>query len=238
MSSLAIASPRPAHGLDIARQAIRRGLPLGVVSGLHLALLTWLGSSLAAPDPVTPPTILGVMIPSPAEAVSPPKPRPAEPRRPPPPRPLNRPRPAPLPPIAHAPPTARAIASAPAEAPAAPSNPASAPLAAPAAPSQVAEAAPAPVTPPRTDASHLNNPAPAYPSVSRRLGEQGRVLFDVLILPDGAVGEIRLKRSSGYSRLDEAAREALRRWRYVPARRGNEAIPYWYVQPLAFSLEV
>ncbi|NTV11286.1 MAG: energy transducer TonB, partial [Zoogloea sp.] len=48
---------------------------------------------------------------------------------------------------------------------------------------------------------------------------------------------IRIKRSSGYSRLDEAAQAALKRWRYVPARRGNEPIPYWYVQPITFSLE-
>lgn len=94
-----------------------------------------------------------------------------------------------------------------------------------------------PVTPPRTDASHLNNPAPVYPPLSRRLGEQGHVLFDVYILPDGAVGEIRLKRSSGFARLDEAARLAVRQWRYVPARRGDEPIPYWYVQPVVFSLE-
>lgn len=93
-----------------------------------------------------------------------------------------------------------------------------------------------PVTPPRTDASHLNNPAPAYPALSRRFGEQGRVLFDVYILRDGSVGEIRLKRSSGFSRLDAAAQDAVRSWRYVPAHRGNEPIPYWYIQPITFSL--
>lgn len=92
--------------------------------------------------------------------------------------------------------------------------------------------------PPRTDAAHLSNPAPVYPAISRRLGEQGRVLFDVYILPDGTVGEIRLKHSSGYSRLDDAALDAVRRWRYVPARRGNEPIPYWYVQPIVYSLNI
>ncbi len=66
----------------------------------------------------------------------------------------------------------------------------------------------APVIPPRSDAAHLSNPAPVYPAVSRRLREQGRVLFDVYILPDGTVGEIKLKRSSSFARLDEAAQEA------------------------------
>lgn len=90
--------------------------------------------------------------------------------------------------------------------------------------------------PPRSDAAHLSNPAPVYPAVSRRLREQGRVLFDVYILPDGTVGEIKLKRSSGFARLDEAALEAVRRWRYVPAKRGDEPIPFWYVQPIDFAM--
>jgi protein TonB len=89
---------------------------------------------------------------------------------------------------------------------------------------------------PRTDATHLNNPAPHYPTLSRRFGEQGRVLLDVYILPDGSVGEIRLNTSSGFRRLDEAALAAVRNWRFVPARRGESAIPYWYVQPITFSL--
>jgi len=90
---------------------------------------------------------------------------------------------------------------------------------------------------PRTDASHLNNPAPHYPTLSRRFGEQGRVLLDVYILPDGSVGEIKLNTSSGFARLDEAALAAVRTWRFVPARRGDEPIPYWYIQPVTFSLD-
>ena len=90
--------------------------------------------------------------------------------------------------------------------------------------------------PPRVDAAHLNNPAPVYPAPSRRLQEEGRVLLDVHILPDGSVGQIRLRASSGYRRLDQSALDAVRRWRYVPARQGGQAIAYWYVQPIVFSL--
>jgi protein TonB len=93
------------------------------------------------------------------------------------------------------------------------------------------------VTPPRSDAAHLNNPVPAYPTASRRFGEQGHVLLEVFILADGSVGEIRLKRSSGFMRLDEAALDAVRRWRFVPARRGEQAIAQWHVQPITFSLD-
>lgn len=93
-----------------------------------------------------------------------------------------------------------------------------------------------PVAPPRSDASFLNNPAPRYPPESRRRREEGRVLLDVFILADGTVGEITLKRSSGYPRLDESALDAVRRWRYVPAKRGTVPIDYWHVQPLDFEL--
>lgn len=93
------------------------------------------------------------------------------------------------------------------------------------------------IIPPKVDAEHANNPAPRYPPLSRRLGEEGEVQLLVHILEDGSVGEIKLKVSSGYARLDTAAREAISRWRYVPARQGGEPISYWYVQPVAFSLK-
>jgi protein TonB len=94
----------------------------------------------------------------------------------------------------------------------------------------------APVTPPHDDAYQLDNPRPAYPSLSRRLREQGVVVLEVLILASGSVGEVRIKESSGFKRLDETAIKAVRQWRYTPAKRGQQAIDYWYVQPIEFSL--
>ena len=93
------------------------------------------------------------------------------------------------------------------------------------------------ITPPRTDAKALNNPEPIYPPVSRRLGEHGRVELDIYILADGSVGEIKLKRSSGYDRLDQSAMDAVRRWHYIPAHKGNQPIPYRYVQPVSFGFK-
>ncbi|WP_170106939.1 energy transducer TonB [Agitococcus lubricus] len=92
------------------------------------------------------------------------------------------------------------------------------------------------ITPPRSDASSLNNANPSYPAMSRRLAEQGKVLLDVLILANGTVGEIKLKQSSGFKRLDDAALQAVKQWRFQPAKRGNQAIDYWYVLPISFSL--
>lgn len=93
-----------------------------------------------------------------------------------------------------------------------------------------------PVQAPRVDASHLKNPAPQYPTLSRRLREQGRVLLELLILADGTIGEIRVKTSSGFARLDQAALSVVKHWRYVPANRRGEAIPFRYLQPIEFSL--
>ncbi len=89
---------------------------------------------------------------------------------------------------------------------------------------------------PRADAAHLNNPLPQYPGQSRRRLEEGTVLLDVLILADGSVGELRLKESSGFNRLDKSALAAVEKWRYQPATQGGEAIDFWYVQPVSFAL--
>lgn len=208
-----------------------------VVASAHAALLWWVSGSLArSPTEVQPPAVLGMLVsPPPAEVKV--EPRPIEPA-PLPVQPVRKPRPKPVPkpvpqskptePVPAGPPSERAVS----EPPAVPSPPlaAAAPAAAP------APRAPEPVVPPHSDASHLSNPAPVYPRLSRRMAEEGRVFIDVYILPDGTVGEIRLKQSSGYPRLDQAALDAVRQWRYVPARRGGEPIPYWYVQPVVFSL--
>ena len=92
------------------------------------------------------------------------------------------------------------------------------------------------VTEPRFDAAYLNNPTPAYPSLSRRLREQGRVLMRVYVDPQGAPAQVELRQSSGYPRLDSAAEAAVRRWRFVPARQGSDAIGAWVLVPISFSL--
>jgi len=108
------------------------------------------------------------------------------------------------------------------------------------APRESAPARPGPegdsVTLPQAEAAFLNNPKPKYPAASRRLGEQGKVLLEVLILTDGTVGEIGVKRSSGYPRLDQAALEAVRRWHFQPARRGTTPIAFRYELTLDFTI--
>jgi protein TonB len=77
---------------------------------------------------------------------------------------------------------------------------------------------------PAHDAAYLNNPKPAYPTQSRRLGESGSVLMSVYVLPNGTASKVEIAKSSGYPRLDQAALDAVKRWTFVPAKRGSEAI--------------
>lgn len=239
--------------------------PLALICAAHTAVLWWLTDAMARnPVLITPPAMVGVLVSAPPvtappqplpmapEPVSESKPEPVpEPK--PEPKPTLKPVPEPKPKLIAQPkpkpprpasPSKKAV-TVPEPEPESSSPPRAAKAAAPPAGLEqpaAASSAPSrqeplqPVLPPRSDASHLNNPAPAYPALSRRLGEQGRVLFNVYILANGAVGEINLRRSSGYPRLDEAALAAVQRWRYLPARRGTEPIPFWYVQPIIFEL--
>ena len=93
---------------------------------------------------------------------------------------------------------------------------------------------PPPVTAARFDADYLKNPAPAYPAMSRRLGEEGRVLLLVRVTPQGLPDGVEVRESSGFARLDEAALAAVRQWRFVPARRGSEAIAASVLVPIIF----
>ncbi|BAO81399.1 periplasmic protein TonB, links inner and outer membranes [Serpentinimonas raichei] len=105
---------------------------------------------------------------------------------------------------------------------------------APAAPA--APAAPQIVLP-SSSAAHLHNPAPAYPVLSRRLGEQGRVLLRVRIEADGSASAAQIYASSGFVRLDQAAQQAVLRWRFVPGTRNGEAQAMWFLVPIHFVLE-
>lgn len=99
-------------------------------------------------------------------------------------------------------------------------------------PSQVAA-----VVPPKFDADYLDNPTPVYPRLSKRLGEVGSVMLMVFVDADGRPGKIDVQASSRYERLDLAAIEAVRRWRFVAARQGEKTVAAWVLVPIHFSLK-
>ncbi|MBK1680957.1 energy transducer TonB [Rhodocyclus tenuis] len=207
------------------------GLPaLLLVALAHAALLAavLIGLRAPAPDPVVLPTLSGVLVAAPAEQLSVPVPAPE-------PKPQREPQARRPPPPVHAPPSERSITVPQAEPETnRPQQENTAALATPTANSEAA--ATAPVLPPMADASHLNNPAPVYPMSCRRRGEQGTVLLTVLVLADGTVGDIGIRRSSGYPDLDESALKAVSRWRFVPASRGGKPLDWRYSLPVIFNL--
>jgi protein TonB len=108
----------------------------------------------------------------------------------------------------------------------------------PTTPPPIAAPAPAPVprTAPRSD-SRRPLTQPEYPPSSRRAGEAGTVILEVYVLENGRVGEAKVKQSSGFPRLDEAAvREVKRSWRLVPGTENGKPVPMWGQFAVTFKL--
>lgn len=93
------------------------------------------------------------------------------------------------------------------------------------------------LTPPSFSAAYLRNPPPRYPPAARRNGDEGTVMLRVRVTADGAAAQVELDRSSGFPLLDGAALDAVRGWRFVPARRGTRSVEDWVRVPVVFRLE-
>lgn len=77
---------------------------------------------------------------------------------------------------------------------------------------------------------------PSYPHSARRLGIQGMTTLRVYVASDGRVAEVLIQESAGHPDLDNAAAEAVKRWRFEPARRGTDAAGVWVLLPVEFRL--
>ncbi|AYM95901.1 energy transducer TonB [Acidovorax sp. 1608163] len=222
----------PAGGLS------RNTVIVSSVVLFHVAAIWALQSGLVrkAAEIIVPAELLSEFINPPAPKVAPPPPKPA----PTPPAPktapkVQAPKPAPMP-LAINDPTPAPNAPTGATTPQPPAPPITEPVAAaPAAP-------PAPPAPPKielpsSDAAYLNNPKPSYPAISKRMGEQGKVVLRVLIGTDGTPQKVEVNKSSGYERLDRQAQEAVMRWRFVPGKRNGVPETMWNLVPVNFVLE-
>jgi protein TonB len=108
---------------------------------------------------------------------------------------------------------------------------------APVAVAPVAPPAPAAVQLPSSDADYLQNPKPSYPVLSRRMNEQGKVTHRVWIGIDGKPQRAELTTSSGFSRLDKAAYDAVMSWRYVPGKRNGVPEVMSVLVPIDWTLK-
>jgi protein TonB len=88
-----------------------------------------------------------------------------------------------------------------------------------------------------TQARYRDTPRPEYPDNARRQGREGRVLLRVLVDDQGFSKQVEVNRSSGSDTLDRAAAEAIKRWRFYPARYGDKPIESWLRVPIEFRLD-
>jgi protein TonB len=88
---------------------------------------------------------------------------------------------------------------------------------------------------PRLDAEHSREPD--YPSLSRRLGEQGSAVIQILVDVDGRVIDAKLLQSSGHDRLDQAALAGVRHsYRFLPGTVDGKPVQMWYTFKFIWKL--
>ncbi len=206
-----------------AAAASRHTLVLGVIIGMHVLMFIALKSGLTAHGVALIQDIVAVDLPPP--------PKEDEKREPPPPPPIDRPPPmVPPPMIDLAPDTgpSQAISNVvvgerPAAAPPPPKP------AAPAGPTQQAS----------LDVRRMGDRIkPTYPSASRRLGEEGKVILLVRVGVDGRVVNATVDQSSGFPRLDEAAQQHVTKYyRFKPAMSAGTPVETQVRVPISFKLE-
>ena len=78
---------------------------------------------------------------------------------------------------------------------------------------------------------------PRYPESARRQGFEGTTLLKIHVSDTGRVEDVLIERSAGHEDLDLAAMEAVKQWRFEPARRGKQSIAVWVMLPVRFALK-
>ncbi len=214
------------YALSRPSNAQRSGL-LGIVVGLHVGVfLIILAAKTIVPQIAEIPLIVDMIQPV-VDAPKPPEAKPLPMAKPPPTKQISKPV---TPQTVHTPQLETTVSTVPS---------AAAPTASP------SDNKPAPATPPageavsqaRFDADYLKNPAPPYPPLSRRMGEEGKVILRVTVSPQGTAENVEIKTSSGSTRLDESAQRTVRTWKFIPAKRGESAIQSVVLVPIIFKLE-
>jgi protein TonB len=87
-----------------------------------------------------------------------------------------------------------------------------------------------------TGVEYIQAPQPVYPQMSKRMGEQGRVMLRILVNEKGLPDQVQVHTSSGSARLDEAGRQAALRAQFKPHMEGGHAVAVYVIVPLNFQL--
>ena len=91
-------------------------------------------------------------------------------------------------------------------------------------------------TTPRSDVAYLNNTNPVYPLSARRRRLEGMVLLEVAVDRHGWPEAVYIKESSGHGVLDNAARWAVEKWRFIPATKNGDDVAAVVEVPIRFAL--
>lgn len=91
------------------------------------------------------------------------------------------------------------------------------------------------VIPARPDSAFRNLP-PAYPAEAARQRAQGTVTLLIHVSAQGRPQDVVIASSSGAASLDRAARNAVRQWRFTPARNQGTPVPFDYSLDIRFVL--
>jgi protein TonB len=86
------------------------------------------------------------------------------------------------------------------------------------------------------NANYGTNPKPKYPSIASSRGWEGTVYLMVKVSVEGISEEVTVHRSSGYESLDESAIEAVEKWKFIPAKRGETPVTSSVIVPINFIL--
>jgi protein TonB len=241
MSELAISQPASSPRL----------FPLSAIILLHVVALYALLIGMQKPEmpPTVPRELIAMLItpqpaPSPVQQPTPPMPAPKVIEKPVP-KVVEKPAPVakkPSPPKPTPAPTEKSISTpapppAAAAAPAAPEPQAAAAQPAPAAPP--APPAPAEPAPPKTvsGVEYIQPPQPDYPPLAKRMGEQGKVMLRVLVSDRGRPEKVDVQKSSGFARLDDAARQAAMRAMFKPHLEDGKPVAVYALIPINFSIQ-
>jgi protein TonB len=219
-----------------AANLFKHGWPFVIIIVLHLGFFYALQSGLLhqAPQTTTPKEISATLIvPEMPKPEQPAPPQPALPTAPPkPPQPATKTSPKPLVPVKNPVPPQTFAAT--------PVAPVAAPADAVQSATPVASIAPPAPVQPRVVTSgieYLRQPQADYPPLSRRMGEEGEVMLRILINEKGLPERVDIQKSSGYARLDEAARQAGFRAAFKPYVENGKIISVYVTQPIKFRLD-
>ncbi len=77
---------------------------------------------------------------------------------------------------------------------------------------------------------------PEYPALAQRRRQEGVVIIDITVEPNGRTADVDIRQSSGYALLDQAAVRAAMKWEIMPHEINGQAVRAAFQVPVKFEL--